>query len=89
MTTTAISGPLTLYVWQTRTMRRRNPMMFRAAPENGEYPVAVAEFRVEAELKAGHSLRIENAAGEVVFLATKGRVEFPVDVAQFWKECGR
>lgn len=83
-----IAGTLTLYAWADKSTRRE-PMVFRVNPNVGEWSRDTARFRVVAELAAKKNVRIENQAGEIVFVARGGVVTFPEDVEMFWRECGK
>jgi hypothetical protein len=87
------AGPLTLDSWADRAPRRVG-LTFRAQPkETNEWSVEYAKMHVDQILQLEHpekyNVQIKNAKGETVFLALKGRVEFPEDVEKFWRECGK
>jgi len=87
---TDIAGPLKLYIWETHK-QRGEPMVFRAVPLEGEWQTAYAKFAVGQALKSAKrfNVQITNAGGEVVFKATRGTMQFPMDVERFWRECGK
>lgn len=80
-----ISGPLMLHILNCVYVR----VAFHVEPAEGQWTVGAAKERVEEAIRDGDVVLIENKAGEVVFRAEKGHVEFPLDQKRFWEGAGQ